>query len=41
MVFSSLTMIYVFLPIVLITYFLSPNRVKNFILMVSGLIFYA
>lgn len=41
MVFSSLTMIYVFLPIVLLLYFISPNRIKNFILLVSGLIFYA
>lgn len=41
MVFSSLTMIYVFLPIVLLLYFLSPNRVKNLILLVAGLIFYA
>jgi alginate O-acetyltransferase complex protein AlgI len=41
MVFSSLVMIYVFLPIVLLVYFLSPNRFKNFIILVAGLIFYA
>lgn len=41
MVFSSLVMIYVFLPIVLLLYFLSPNRLKNLILLISGLIFYA
>ena len=41
MVFSSLVMIYVFLPIVLLLYFLSPNRLKNLILLVSGLLFYA
>lgn len=41
MVFSSLTFMYVFLPIVLILYFLSPMKVKNWILLVSGLVFYA
>lgn len=41
MVFSSLTFMYVFLPIVLILYFLSPAKVKNMVLLVSGLIFYA
>ena len=32
---------YVFLPIVLIIYFLSNAKVKNWVLLVSGLIFYA
>lgn len=41
MVFSSLTMIYIFLPIVLLLYFILPNRIKNLILLISGLIFYA
>lgn len=41
MVFSSLTMIYVFLPIVLLIYFVSSPRGKNILLLVSGLIFYA
>ncbi len=41
MVFSSLVFMYVFLPIVLILYFISPVKVKNLILLVSGLIFYA
>lgn len=41
MVFSSLVMLYVFLPIVLLIYFLSPNRIKNLILLISGLLFYA
>ncbi len=41
MVFSSLTFMYAFLPIVLITYFLSPKKLKNIIILISGLIFYA
>ncbi len=42
MVFSSLTFIFLFLPIVLITYFLMPNRTtKNIVLFLSSLIFYA
>ncbi len=41
MVFSSLTFMYYFLPIVLITYMISPPKVKNLILLISGLIFYA
>ncbi len=41
MVFSSLTFMYVFLPIVLLLYFVAPMKVKNFIILVSGLIFYA
>jgi alginate O-acetyltransferase complex protein AlgI len=34
-------MIYVFLPIVLLIYFVSSRRMKNVVLLVSGLIFYA
>lgn len=42
MVFSSLTFLFLFLPIVLVIYFLMPNRVlKNFALLISSLIFYA
>ena len=41
MVFSSLTFLYFYLPIVLILYFISPMKVKNVILLVSGVIFYA
>lgn len=41
MVFSSLTFIYVFLPIALISYFISTNKLKNLVLLASGLIFYS
>ena len=40
MVFSSITFIYYFLPIVLLIYFLVPNKYKNFILLISSLLFY-
>jgi len=41
MVFSSLAFLYVFLPLVLSLYFISGKRLKNIILLVSGLLFYA
>ena len=44
MVFSSLTFIFLFLPITLLLYFIIPNRfikVKNIILLICSLIFYA
>lgn len=41
MVFSSLTFIYVFLPVVMILYFISPMKIKNLIIFVSGILFYA
>ena len=42
MLFSSLTFLFLFFPIVLILYFLVPNRNgKNIVLFISSLIFYA
>ncbi len=42
MVFSSLTFLYLFLPINLFLYFLVKNRTyKNFVLIISSLLFYA
>ena len=41
MVFSSLTFLYFFLPVTLGIYFISPKQLKNFILLVTGLFFYA
>lgn len=41
MVFSSLTFLFFFLPIVLISYFLVPMKAKNIIILVSGIVFYA
>ena len=40
MVFTSISFLYYFLPIVLITYFILPNKFKNFVLLVFSLIFY-
>ena len=41
MVFSSLIFIIFFLPIFLIIYYLVPNKIKNIILLIFSLIFYA
>lgn len=41
MVFSSLTFLYFFLPIVLGLYFISPIMIKNLIIFISGILFYA
>lgn len=41
MVFSSITFLYIFLPITLLVYYLTPAKGKNWVLLVSGLIFYA
>ena len=41
MVFSSLTFLYFYLPVVMILYFISPMKVKNILLLVTGLFFYA
>ena len=40
MVFSSITFIYVFLPILLLIYYITPNKYKNIILLLGSLIFY-
>lgn len=40
MVFSSITFIYYFLPLVLVGYFLTPNRYKNYTLLISSMAFY-
>lgn len=41
MVFSSLTFMFVFLPIVLIIYYIIPKKLKNLFILISGLVFYA
>ena len=41
MLFSSIPFLYTFLPGVLILYFLSPNRLKNTVLLLTSLLFYA
>lgn len=40
MLFSSVTFLYAFLPIVLILYFLVPSKLKNTVLLLSSLFFY-
>ncbi len=41
MVFSSVLFLFRFLPIFMICYYLAPGRVKNFILFLGSLVFYA
>lgn len=41
MLFSSIPFLYLFLPIVLIIYFICPKKLKNSVLLLSGLVFYA
>lgn len=40
MLFSSITFLYVFLPAVLLLYFIAPARLKNPVLLLSSLVFY-
>ena len=40
MLFSSITFIYYFLPILLIVYFISKDKYKNFVLLIFSLFFY-
>ncbi|RDY23939.1 MBOAT family protein [Romboutsia maritimum] len=41
MVFSSLVFLFLFLPIVLVFYYLSGSKFKNYILLIASLFFYA
>ena len=41
MIFSSVFFVYVFLPIVLLAYFLVPRKFKNLVILIASLIFYA
>ena len=38
--FSSITFLYFFLPVVLALYFITPNKYKNYILLLASLFFY-
>ena len=40
MLFSSITFIYYFLPILLLIYFIVPSKFKNFVLLLFSLLFY-
>lgn len=41
MLFSSIVFLYYFLPVVLLLYLIAPKSIKNFVLLVCSLIFYA
>jgi len=41
MIFSSLPFLLIFLPVILLAYFLAPRRIKNIVLLFGSLIFYA
>ncbi len=41
MLFSSLTFLFFFLPLILVIYYISPKRYRNIILLVFSLLFYA
>lgn len=41
MLFSSISFLYFFLPAVLLLYFIAPKALKNTVLLLSGLVFYA
>jgi len=41
MLFSSITFLYYFLPIVLLVYYVMPKQLKNFVLFLASLVFYA
>ena len=40
MIFSSLLFLYIYLPIVLAIYYISPKKIRNFILLILSLVFY-
>ncbi len=41
MVFSSIVFLYIFLPILLIVYFMVPSKMKNAIMIIGSLLFFA
>lgn len=41
MVFSSLTFLIYFLPIVLVVYYVVPQKLKNTVLLIASILFYA
>ena len=41
MVFSSLTFLYVFMPVVMSIYYLTPKKFRNVVLLLEGMVFYA
>ena len=41
MLFSSITFLFYFLPVVLVLYYLIPAKGKNIVLLIASLVFYA
>ena len=41
MVFSSVVFLYIFLPIMLLVYFIVPKKLKNLVMIISSFIFFA
>ena len=41
MVFSSIVFLYIFLPIMLLIYFIVPNKFKNAVMIIASLVFFA
>lgn len=41
MVFSSLTFLFAFLPITILIYFIAPKKLRNLVLLLTSLVFYA
>ena len=41
MVFSSLTFLFIFLPVTLLLYYIVPMRARNYVLLFASLVFYA
>ena len=41
MLFSSITFLFLFLPVVLAVYYIVPDKIKNIVLLIASLFFYA
>lgn len=41
MLFSSMTFLFVFMPLVMAVYFLSKKKIRNYVLLIASIIFYA
>ena len=41
MLFSSITFLYVFLPGIVLLYYLAPKKIRNYVLLLASLLFYA
>ena len=41
MLFSSMTFLFVFMPLVMSVYFLAKKEIRNYVLLIASIIFYA